>query len=335
MRILGLLLLDSFRMLRAQKLFWIFLVLSAVVSLLYASIGISETEFGILFGLWSFDLSEMLGGMEMTPDVAKGLYLWLFTDVIVRYWLGLIALVLGIISCASIFPEFVARGSVDLVLSKPPSRLLLYFGKYLGSLVFVAAQVFVFCLVVFFAFGLRYGDWNLSLFWALPVVLSIFSVIYSVHVFVSVWSGSVVFALLATVGVWGVGVLGEWSENLCYKMVYLMPQVGMSWDGRESGEMPTESAGTAGETIYGVINTARTVLPKTRVGPDQLRQLIQVGEGQDIADVMSGAEAEVPRAEAMSRFHRRHSIWKDVLSSLLFELLFLVGGAWVFLRRDY
>ena len=127
MRILGLLLLDSFRMLRAQKLFWIFLVLSAVVSLLYASIGISETEFGILFGLWSFDLSEMLGGMEMTPDVAKGLYLWLFTDVIVRYWLGLIALVLGIISCASIFPEFVARGSVDLVLSKPPSRLLLYF----------------------------------------------------------------------------------------------------------------------------------------------------------------------------------------------------------------
>ena len=214
MRILGLLLLDSFRMLRAQKLFWIFLVLSAVVSLLYASIGISETEFGILFGLWSFDLSEMLGGMEMTPDVAKGLYLWLFTDVIVRYWLGLIALVLGIISCASIFPEFVARGSVDLVLSKPPSRLLLYFGKYLGSLVFVAAQVFVFCLVVFFAFGLRYGDWNLSLFWALPVVLSIFSVIYSVHVFVSVWSGSVVFALLATVGVWGVGVWGMVREPL-------------------------------------------------------------------------------------------------------------------------
>ena len=42
MKILGILLLDSFRMLRSQKLFWIVLLLSGMVALVYASIGFNE-----------------------------------------------------------------------------------------------------------------------------------------------------------------------------------------------------------------------------------------------------------------------------------------------------
>ena len=39
MNTLGILFLDSFRMLRSQKLFWIVLSLSGLVALVYASLG--------------------------------------------------------------------------------------------------------------------------------------------------------------------------------------------------------------------------------------------------------------------------------------------------------
>ena len=141
MKILGLLFLDSFRMLRSQKLFWIVLFLSGMVALAYASVGVNEGGISMFFGLVSWE-NELVRAADQ--QVAKEFYLLIFTSVIAPYWLNLIAIILGLISCASIFPEFVKKGSVDLFVSKPPSRLTLFLGKYIGSLFFVFLQVFLF-----------------------------------------------------------------------------------------------------------------------------------------------------------------------------------------------
>ena len=132
MRVMGILLLDSFRMLRARRLFWVALCLSGLIAMVYASIGFDEGGVSVLFGLLSFE-SELL---QMRAEESKKVYLLVFTNVVVPYWLGLFSIVLALISCASIFPEFTRKGSIDLALSKPPSRLSLFLGKYLGSLLF-------------------------------------------------------------------------------------------------------------------------------------------------------------------------------------------------------
>ena len=189
MNTLGILLLDSFRVLRAQKLFWIVLLLSGMVALVYVSIGFNERGISLFFGLWTIEH----GTLQLGTEESRELYLLIFTNTIVPYWLGLFAVVLALISCASIFPEFVREGAIELTLSKPPRRITLFLGKYLGSLLFVFLQVLPFTVIVFLSFGIRFEEWNLGFFWAVPLVVLVFSFVYAMHVLISIWSGSTVF----------------------------------------------------------------------------------------------------------------------------------------------
>ena len=82
-------LLDSLRMLRASKLFWVSLWISLLVALAYASIGFTTSGISIGFGLVDFDFAMMRKGTRESETF----YLLLFTDVIVRFWLGWFSMV--------------------------------------------------------------------------------------------------------------------------------------------------------------------------------------------------------------------------------------------------
>ena len=222
MRTIGILLLDSFRLLRSQKLFWVVMAISGVVALAYVSIGFHETGYSVFFGLWRFENDLLRGGEGM----ARIFYLLVFTNWVVPIWLSFVAIVLALISCGPVVPEFVREGGIDFFLSKPPRRSVLLLGKFLGSLLFVLLQVAGFSLIVFLGFGFRFGDWNFTIFWAVPVVVLVFGLIYVVHVLVAVWSGSTVFGLLAALSVWALSAMGEWGERVVYEFAYLMPQMG-------------------------------------------------------------------------------------------------------------
>lgn len=352
MRVFLVLLVDSIRMLRSQKLFWVVLGLSAIVAIFFASIGVGEDGISVLFGVWSFE-SELF---KFGEKAAKQFTLSIFTGLIVPYWLNMIAVVLALISCASIFPEFVAKGSVDLFVSKPPSRLMLFLGKYIGSLVFVLAQVLLFAIILFINLGVRFGDWNLTVFWAVPLVVFTFSLIYAVHVFISVWSGSAIFGLLAAFLVWGVSVLAEWTELWAYNIVYTIPEMAEEAqreyrereraEAEERGEEYEEydddeddDSSGQGDSVYRVINGVRVLFPKTRVAGEQLNQLIKV-DGEDLTSVsishlLSGETASDRTLEIQEQAQKRHSVPVDIASSFFFELIFLGLGALIFCRRDY
>ena len=40
----------------------------------------------------------------------------------------------------------------------------------------------LFAFIVFLSFGFRFGDWNFTIFWAVPVVAFIFSLIFSRYI---------------------------------------------------------------------------------------------------------------------------------------------------------
>ena len=343
MNTLGILIVDSFRMLRSQKLFWIVLCLSGMVALVYASVGFNERGISLFFGLWTIEHEFLQWGTEE----AKEMYLLIFTNAVVPYWLGLLAVVLALISFASIFPEFTRKGSVDLALSKPPRRSTLFVGKYFGSLLFVFLQVFPFTVIVFLSFGIRFGEWSVRLFWAVPLVVLVFSFVYAIHVLVSVWSGSTVLGLLAAFLVWGVSVLAEWTEAIIYQFAYTVPQAGMKADWIEGGVDEVEPEENAGEVMVGLhrgIDWARTVLPKTRATGAHMRNLLDgENDGEGLAgksllgSLFGSSSAEVPEhiREAERRADQRHPIWKDVGSSLFYEVVVVGLAAWIFSRRDY
>jgi ABC-type transport system involved in multi-copper enzyme maturation permease subunit len=190
------LLLDAYRELNAKKMFWIVLILSGVVVIAFAGTGINERGL-TLFGM------EFTSPVVNTGIVSRAMwYKYLFSNLGIGFWLTLCAMALALISTASIFPEFIAGGSVDLYLSRPISRLRLFLTKYATGLLFVGLQVAVFAIACFAVIGIRGGTWEPKVFLAVPLVMLVFSFLYCVCVLLGLLTRSVIASLLLTLLFW-------------------------------------------------------------------------------------------------------------------------------------
>lgn len=330
---------DSFRLLQAKKLFWIALGISMLVAIFYASIGFNEQGLTMFFGWKEFENPILRQGQ---PEAAA-FYVLLFTDLILKFWLAWIAVALALLSTASIFPDFIAEGSIGISLSKPVGRLRLFLLKYLGGLLFVALQVAVFTVIVFLALGWRTGEWNLTVFWAVPVVTFVFSLLYAVAVCIGVWTKSTLFALLGAFVMWGIALLGQWTESFFYQAAHLVPESGIQIDYR-TGEQSQQDQVEKNATAVGLHEKAKmavTPLPKTRDCTIYLKRLIKMKErdsmlaGMSLDMLFTGALPDPKMAGAMKRNDERHTFWYVFGTSAVFEAVVLSLAAWMFCRRDY
>ena len=329
---------DSYRLLAAKKLFWIALFLTVLIALMYASVGFTPEGISMLFGAYEIKNDIIVEGSMF----AEYFYMMIFTDYLVPWWLGLFALVLALISVCPIFPDFLKTGSIDVAISKPMSRLTLFLVKYLGSLLFVAIQVLVFCLIVFVAHGVRLDAWNFEVFWAVLLLTFVFSLIYSVAVLVAVLTKSTLFSLLVALLVWAVTLSVQWTESLMYKATYVMPAAGVSINvetggTRRSNQELDENADMV--RFYEIVRKVGIPLPKTRDATYLLKKKVSV-RGNDMTmmtaflddDASSGDRRE---AVAMEAYDNRHSTAYIVGSSLGFEVFILGIACWVFVRKDF
>ncbi|MFT6181890.1 MAG: ABC-type transport system involved in multi-copper enzyme maturation permease subunit [Paracoccaceae bacterium] len=211
-------LLDSFRMLKSTAIFWVTLGISLLVALIYLSIGFDEKGMSLFFGLAPIENDLFRKG---TPQ-SETLYVAIFTKLIADYWLSWIAVLMALISCASIFPEALQEGSAGMVLTKKPSRLKVFLAKFAGSLLFVTIQVVLFVAIVFVALKWRVGSWNPSIFWYVPLILLVFTYLYSFMVLVAVKTRSVMTALILTLVLWAVSSFVGWVEGQMYQGIQMM-----------------------------------------------------------------------------------------------------------------
>lgn len=192
MRQTAALLVDAYRELNAKKLFWITMMLSGVIVLVMAALGIDKD--GVSFLGW--DLSFIpINSDTLKPGV---FYKALFSNLGIGVWLSWVATILALISTAGTIPDLISGGSIETLLSKPISRVRLFLTKYAAGLLFVALQVFVFSLGSFLVFGLRAGLWEPALFLAVPIVVVFFSYLFCVCALVGLVTRSTITALLAT-----------------------------------------------------------------------------------------------------------------------------------------
>lgn len=321
--------IDALRLLRARALFWITLGISALAAILYLSIGFDENGVTFLFGASGFE-SEYL--REGSP-LAEMFYLGMFSMIIVNLWLSWIAVILALITCAPVFPEFMSEGSAGVALSKPISRLRLFLYKYVSGLLFALVQTAVFCAIVFLAIRLRVGTWNPSVFWAVPLIVLMFSYLWSVMVAVGVKTRSVMASVLASLLVW----FGAWIAKTVEEY---------AWTAAEIGEVPaamgtmrlSESEREGWRERYASLSLAYTVLPKTSDTVNLLQRLVTI-EGErkfslsQLLNLM--AVGEPVRDDEVEEALERHGMGFIIGSSLAFEAVMLAFAAWSFCRRDY
>jgi ABC-type transport system involved in multi-copper enzyme maturation permease subunit len=346
---------DASRELNSRKLFWIVLALSAVFVIVYASIGFDDRGMFILFGLNHYPNELLVAGSPM----ARLLYRGIFATFVVPIWLAWIATILALISTAPIFPEFVAGGSIDLVLCKPIGRLKLFLYKYAASLLFMLLQVSVFCVGVFLAIGWRLGEWEWRVLAAIPIVTLFYSYLYSFCVFVGVWSRSTLAALLLTMLMWfGIYALSA-TENVIM-LVRSQAEIRLEETERRIETARNRSLESERETLrstiqslepwLSVVRAVRWPMPKTSETVGLLGSMLSREGDIDLmglirGDVVMGAEGRHVRRPAKGAEERaeerarkdaeRSSPLFIVGTSLLFELIMLSAAAWIFCRRDF
>ena len=102
-------LVDAYRELNSKKMFWISLILSALVVASIACVGINNKGLTVLW--WTISL-DILNTSFLSP---ASFYKFVFIQFGFNFWLAWIASILALISTASIIPDLVAGGSIELV----------------------------------------------------------------------------------------------------------------------------------------------------------------------------------------------------------------------------
>ena len=360
---------DAYRGLKARKMFWIVLAMSALVVAAFACFGITDRGIKVLFWELEFPLT--------TEHVSPAMfYKMMFTGLGIDFWLSWVATILALISTAGIFPAFIASGSIDLVVSRPIGRTRLFLTQYAAGLLFVALQITVFCLASFLVIGLRGGAWEPGIFLAIPLVLCFFSYLYSVCVLLGVLWRSTVAALLLTLLFWAV-VFGLHVAESGVLFMQLQQQQeqrqrGLRIDGLEAsvraqaaGSRPSSaSAGQRGgvqerltklrgeydraaslidalKAVHRILYGAKTVLPKTSETIDLLERVLihaaelpGAGEEQEPSPGGPGAPSPEAARQFVEELRGRSAAW-IVGTSLAFELVVLALAAAIFRRRDF
>lgn len=93
-----------------------------------------------------------------------------------------LGLLLAIFSSSSFVPAMLEKGNVDLFLSKPISRIQLLVGKYLGVILFVFINIFIFVLGIWLIISFKFNYWDFSFLLISLVIIFVFAVLYSLIV---------------------------------------------------------------------------------------------------------------------------------------------------------
>jgi ABC-type transport system involved in multi-copper enzyme maturation permease subunit len=126
-------------------------------------------------------------------------------------------LFVAVIITAGFMPSMLAKGSLDLLVSKPIGRTRLLAYKYVGGLMFVFLLTGVTVLGVWLMIGLRTGLWSVNFLAIIPMLTFYFAILYAVSTLAAILTRSTIVAILATGLAWGlfwvVGKVNDGIEN--------------------------------------------------------------------------------------------------------------------------
>ncbi len=88
------------------------------------------------------------------PDIINGI------EVVIARLMYAPAMLLSIFATASIVPNALEKGSIDLLLSKPISRTEILVGKFLGGSLMVFLNIAYYIIGMWFIVSLTTGYWN-------------------------------------------------------------------------------------------------------------------------------------------------------------------------------
>jgi ABC-type transport system involved in multi-copper enzyme maturation permease subunit len=115
-----------------------------------------------------------------------------------------VAMMLSCILTAFFIPHMLAKGTIDLLLSKPVNRVTLFIYKFLGGMTFMLVNTTVIMVGVWFGVGIQAGMWINSFLLCIAIFTFQFAIFYSVSALAGVMTRSPLVAIFAVISLWGI-----------------------------------------------------------------------------------------------------------------------------------
>ncbi len=310
---------DTYRSLKSRGLYWVMLWMSIVLGVIYASLGCNETGWYLFFGVLKFPSSFLHAGTEWEKSL-----LMTTLDGLLDYWMLTWALVMAMFSASTVFPDSMRQGAIDLVLSKPVSRLKVFFAKYFGAMMFVAVQALVLAGICFLSLFLRLQILYWPVFWVVGLAVLIFSFIFCFNVLMGVLTSNSMAALLLTMLFWS--------------CLWLVQKVHAASDPRifnqslrNSEQQDLKSMTSSVEMVHKVTSQTLFYLPHTQETADLFRRFTRAATPHTFQQILEGNRQ--PGIAPIPVYER--SISDIITSGLVFQGILLGLAYWRFARRDF
>ena len=174
----------TFRESYAKKTFIAFFALSTILHLFFIfalSVDLVDGALAVvnvfgkdIDGAKKIDVYEMIRGVEsvIASVVFSG------------------GIFLSIFATASLVPDMLEKGSIDLLVSKPLSRPLIFLGRFLGALSIMVFNVTYLILGTWLILSLKTNIWYVPYLYSIPMVVAAFAIMYALVSLIGVTSRS-------------------------------------------------------------------------------------------------------------------------------------------------
>ena len=221
------LIVDTFREAFARRIFWGFFgCCTALLLFLIFILGIDVVE-------GSLATISIFGNTLPTTNVENLVPQTQSVIAMVLYFAGM---ALAVFASAGLVSAMFEQGRIELLLSKPVSRLHLLLGRYVGNLLVVSANILYLVIGSWIVFGVKTNIWGTGFPLSSLFTIFIFAVLLAVIVLVGVlWdSGSV--AIMVTFAIMIVTPIlaqkatlerllsSEWSRDVVRVLYYVLPK---------------------------------------------------------------------------------------------------------------
>lgn len=148
-----------------------------------------------------------------------------------------ISIFFSLFATAGIFPNFLKKGSIDLILSKPISREKIFLERYFGTLTIVGVNIFYTVIFSWIVLSIKFDIWNYNFLFAGLIIFVFFSILFSILALVSVITRNTAISLLIVyftifilapilAGVQRFTILdGTYYKNLIKILHFILPKV--------------------------------------------------------------------------------------------------------------
>ena len=340
------LLLDSARLLRSRSLFWICLGISA-----FAAIA--------LFGTYTFNpdgVRFLWFKTTANPALSLGttgprmFVSFMFSEVFVQYWLSWGAIILAIVSTASILPDFLADGAIELALCKPISRAKLFLVKWLAAVIFTAAQVTLGVGIAYLLVRWNTGVWLHATLLAIPAIMLQFVYLYCIGALIAVLTRSTIASLIGTLLFWFMVFIVQFSANQLTGIVAQLDVQATRQQARGAAQAAEETRSEAAtwRKWQTILVDAKAVVPKTGDLQKIVSNLNETPTAIDFLELMSTGrqrahppkldDAQWKDVQDASRIAERAirdiNLYYSLGTSLAFTVVVIGAATFIFVRRD-